>query len=71
MITENREHPALFDYVDIVIAPILVGGKETTTLIDGEAILTTDQLSDLGILELESVQPLNSSYIRMRYKVIS
>lgn len=53
----------LFDYVDIVIAPILVGGKETTTLIDGEAILTPDQLSDLGILELESVQPLNSSYI--------
>ncbi len=61
----------LFDYVDIVVAPLLVGGKATTTLIDGEAILTANQLSDLGVLELESVQPLDGSYIRLRYKVLS
>ena len=61
----------LFDYVDIVVAPLLVGGKPTTTLIDGDAILTPEQLSELGVLELESVQPLHNSYIRLRYKVIS
>ncbi|MBQ7898736.1 MAG: dihydrofolate reductase family protein [Bacteroidales bacterium] len=61
----------LFDYVDIVVAPILAGGKATSTLIDGEAILTPEQLYELGVLELESVQPLNGSYIRMRYRVIS
>ena len=61
----------LFDYVDIVVAPLLVGGKDTTTLIDGESILTQEQLSKLGVLELESVQPLNGSYIRLRYKVVS
>lgn len=61
----------LFDYVDIVLAPLLVGGKDTTTLIDGESILTPEQLSKLGVLELESVQPLHNSYIRLRYKVIS
>lgn len=61
----------LFDYVDIVVAPILVGGKATATLIDGEAILTPEQLSELGALQLESVQPLNGSYIRLRYRVIS
>lgn len=61
----------LFDYVDIVVAPILVGGKETTTLIDGESIYSSDQLSELGVLELESVIPLKKSYIRLRYKVIS
>ena len=61
----------LFDYVDIVVAPILVGGKTTSTLIDGDSILTPDQLSALGVLELESVQPLDGSYIRLRYKVIS
>lgn len=61
----------LFDYVDIVVAPILVGGKETTTLIDGESIYSSDQLSELGVLELESVIPLEKSYIRLRYKVIS
>lgn len=61
----------LFDYVDIVVAPILVGGKATTTLIDGDAILTPEQLQELGVLELESVQPLDGSYIRLRYKVLS
>lgn len=61
----------LFDFVDIVIAPVLVGGKSTTTLIDGESIITSNQLSELGVLELKSVQPLKESYIRLRYKVIS
>lgn len=61
----------LFDYVDIVVAPLLVGGKDTTTLIDGESILTPEQLSELGVLELESVQPLDGSYIRLGYKVVS
>ena len=28
----------LIDYVNIVIAPLLVGGRDTSTLIDGEAI---------------------------------
>lgn len=61
----------LFDYVDIVVAPLLVGGKDTTTLIDGESILTPEQLSKLGVLELESIQDLDGSYIRLRYKVLS
>lgn len=61
----------LLDYVDIVVAPILVGGKDTSTLIDGQSLLSTDQLSKLGVLKLESVTPLDSSYIRLRYKVIS
>ena len=61
----------LFDFVDIVVAPVLVGGKATTTLIDGDAILSVEQLSALGVLELESVQPLEQSYIRLRYKIVS
>ena len=61
----------LFDYVDIIVAPILVGGKNTSTLIDGKSLYTTNQLSELGVLELESVTRLNASYIRLRYKVIS
>lgn len=61
----------LLDYADIVVAPVLVGGKATTTLIDGDAILTPEQLQELGVLELESVKPLDGSYIRLRYKVLS
>ena len=29
----------LIDYVDIVIAPVLVGGKDTSTLIDGKSLI--------------------------------
>ncbi len=61
----------LFDYVDIVVAPVLIGGKETSTLIDGTAIKRVDELDSLGILQLESCETLDNSYIRLRYKVIS
>ncbi len=61
----------LFDYIDIVVAPLLVGGKDTSTLIDGGSLSNVEQLSKLGILELESITPLQFSYIRLRYKVIS
>lgn len=61
----------LLDYIDIVVAPILIGGDATTTLIDGESIYLPSQLSELGVLEMESAQPLDKSYLRLRYRVIS
>lgn len=60
----------LIDYIDIVVAPVLVGGKNTPTLIDAESI-TANQLSELGILKLKDVSILKSSYIRLQYKVIN
>ena len=60
----------LFDYVDIVIAPILIGGRETSTLIDGNSLMRRDEISKLGVLELEECSQLEDSYIRLRYKVI-
>ncbi|MCR5320415.1 MAG: dihydrofolate reductase family protein [Lachnospiraceae bacterium] len=61
----------LFDYVDIVIAPVLVGGKETSTLVDGSSITSTAELGKLGVLKLESSETLQNSYVRMRYQVVS
>ena len=61
----------LLDYVDIVVAPLLVGGKATSTLIDGAALNSVEQLSELGVLKLESAKPLEHSYLRLRYKVIA
>lgn len=61
----------LFDYVDIVVAPVLIGGKDTTTLIDGNSIVNSDDLDKLGILRLIKCEMLDNSYIRLRYKVIS
>ena len=61
----------LFDYVDIVIAPVLIGGRDTSTLIDGGSLLSEDELSGLGVLRLVDCKVLSDSYIRVRYQVIS
>lgn len=60
----------LFDYIDIVVAPILIGGKDTSTLIDGKSLLLDSELSYLGVLKLQECVVLEDSYIRLRYKVI-
>jgi 2,5-diamino-6-(ribosylamino)-4(3H)-pyrimidinone 5'-phosphate reductase len=61
----------LLDYVDIVVAPVLVGGKHTSSLIDGHSLQTPEELNKLGVLKLEKCEALNDSYVRLRYKVIS
>lgn len=60
----------LFDYIDIVVAPVLIGGKNTSTLIDGYSLSSPDELDKLGVLQLEKCEPLDNSYIRLTYKVI-
>lgn len=60
----------LFDYVDIVVAPVLIGGKDTATLIDGDSLLSQNDLSKLGILKLKECTVLENSYLRLRYEVI-
>ena len=53
----------LFDYVDIVVAPILIGGKDTSTLIDGKSLLSQKELSKLGVLKLQEYVLLENSYL--------
>lgn len=60
----------LLDYVDIVVAPVLIGGKETSTMIIGRSLVSEDELSELGVLKLESCDMLKDSYLRLRYSVI-
>lgn len=61
----------VFDYIDIVIAPVLIGGKQTSTLIDGDSLMKLDELHKLGILKLIDLVKLEHSYVRVRYQVIS
>lgn len=61
----------LFNYVDIVVAPVLVGGKNTSTLVDGPSLKSREELKDLGVLKLISCDVLGDSYIRLRYKVLN
>lgn len=60
----------LLDYVDVVVAPILIGGKDTSTLIDGQSLLSESELSKLGVLKLQECVVLENSYLRLRYEVI-
>lgn len=60
----------LIDYVNVVVAPVLVGGKDTPTLIDGEAISTTEELDKIRPMKLIECKALSDSYVQLRYEVI-
>ena len=60
----------LFDYVDIIIAPVLIGSKDTSTLIDGKSLTEECELSKLGVVKLQECVVLENSYLRLRYEVI-
>ena len=60
----------LIDYVNIVIAPILIGGKDVSTLVDGESIKDENELNKLMPLKLLDCNKLNDSYIQLKYEVI-
>jgi len=61
----------LFDYIDVVMAPVLIGGRNTATLIDGESLRDESELDKLGALQLVECKVLEDSYIRLRYKVLN
>jgi len=60
----------LFDYVDLIIAPLLVGGKDTATLIDGKSIQTSSEMKELTAMKLIECVRLEDSYLRLRYEVL-
>lgn len=60
----------LIDYVHVVVAPILVGGAKTPTLIDGKSISSVNELNKLKALELIECKKLDNSYVELNYKVI-
>ena len=60
----------LIDFVNIVIAPIIVGGKDVATLVDGEAIADENELNKLLPLQLLECNKLEDSYIQLKYKAL-
>lgn len=60
----------LIDFVNIVIAPIIVGGKDVPTLVDGESITDESELNKLMPLKLLECNKLEDSYIELKYKVL-
>ncbi len=60
----------LIDNVSIVIAPCLIGGANTQSLIGGESLHTEEDLKLIKALKLVKNETLNNSYIHLMYKVI-
>lgn len=69
--TVNAElvRAGLIDYVDVVVAPLIVGGCNTSTLVDGASLETVEDLAQLRPLELLACDTLQDSYLRLRYQV--
>lgn len=59
----------LINNLSIVVAPVLVGGRDTSTLIDGDSLMTVEDLHKLRALELKDIQRLDNSYIHITYRV--
>lgn len=61
----------LIDNVSIVIAPCLIGGANTQSLLGGESLHTLEDLKKIKVLKLIKNETLKDSYIHLQYKVIN
>jgi 2,5-diamino-6-(ribosylamino)-4(3H)-pyrimidinone 5'-phosphate reductase len=61
----------LIDHVLIVVAPCLVGGRTTPTLVDGDSLHSIDDLAKIRPLKLKECKALDDSYVRLEYHVIN
>lgn len=61
----------LIDHISFVFAPVLVGGKDTPSLIDGESLHSAQDLINIKALKLKECRVLENSYIHLFYDVIN
>ena len=61
----------LVDKVSIVIAPCLIGGRNTSTLIDGESLHSETDLLDIKALKVTKHELLEDNYIYIEADVIN
>jgi 2,5-diamino-6-(ribosylamino)-4(3H)-pyrimidinone 5'-phosphate reductase len=59
----------LIDHLSVVIAPLVIGGKNTSTLVDGESLHTQEDLLKIKVLKLVKCEVLENSYLHLRYDV--
>lgn len=59
----------LIEAVSVVVAPVLVGGRDTSTLVDGDSLMKPGDLDKLAVLELAKVKELEDSYLHLMYTV--
>ncbi len=59
----------LIDRVLLVVAPALIGGKNTSTLMDGRSLHTLGDLDQIKALQLVQAKPLENSYLLLEYLI--
>jgi 2,5-diamino-6-(ribosylamino)-4(3H)-pyrimidinone 5'-phosphate reductase len=57
----------LIDELAIVVAPCLIGGKHTPSLIDGQSLVQENDLQHIKAFELKEAKVLKDSYLLLRY----
>ena len=60
----------LIDHVSIVIAPCLIGGSNTQSLIGGKSLHDEEDLKEIKALKLVKCDVLQDSYLHLFYDVI-
>jgi len=61
----------LIDRVSLVVAPTLIGGLNTSTLIDGKSLSSEKELKMIKTLKLKECKQLKNSYLHLIYDVIN
>jgi len=61
----------LIDRISVVVAPVLVGGKDTPTLVDGESLHSVKELEKIKPLKLLRWKRLKDSYLHLYYEVLN
>ena len=61
----------LIDKISLVVAPCLVGGINTASLIGGESLHSNGDLKNVKALELKKCATLENSYLHLEYDVIN
>lgn len=61
----------LIDRISIVVAPCIVGGKTTPTLVDEKPLHEQKELENVKALKLIEANVLENSYLHLKYAVIS
>lgn len=60
----------LIDHLSIVVAPLMVGGRSTPSLMDGESLHSQNDLLQLRALRLKTCRTLENSYLHLEYDVV-
>jgi 2,5-diamino-6-(ribosylamino)-4(3H)-pyrimidinone 5'-phosphate reductase len=61
----------LIDKLKIVVAPALIGGINTMSLIGGESLRNVNDITKIKAMKLNGIKELKDSYIELNYDIIN